>query len=88
MNYVIFDDKYEVAKANGRLLYEAHKEGEILKDRKLRHNSKESVFFDLGEELEGGKFACKEPKKHKEKFGGKASIGKPKFKNKKVKVKV
>ena len=85
MLYRVFDNKKEVAKANGRWLYELYKDGEILKDRHLRKNSKESVFFDIGEELEDGRFACKIPKKHKEKFGGKEEeIERKKFKKVKI----
>jgi len=67
-NYVIFQNKREVAEANGRYLYELYKDGEILKDRKGRYNSKESVLLDVGEETEDGKFVCKIPKKHWDKF--------------------
>ena len=81
---IVFDNLIEVAEANGRYLYELYKEGKILEGRKERYNSKESVFLDLGEETEDGKFICKLPKKHKEKFRkGKKATKKDKIKFKK-----
>jgi len=85
IEYVEFKNKIEVAEANGRYLYELYKEGNILEDRENRHNSKESVFLDLGEETEEGTFVCKIPHKHKQKFiklNKKVKLDKIKFKNK------
>jgi hypothetical protein len=83
-DYIIFDSRIEVAEANGRYLYELHKEGKILEGRKERYNSKESVFLDLGEETEDGKFVCKLPLKHQKKFRkGKSIIKRNKIKVKK-----
>jgi hypothetical protein len=83
-DYIIFDSRIEVAEANGRYLYELYKEGKILEGRKERHNSKESVFLDLGEETKDGKFVCKLPLKHQEKFRkGKSIRKKDKIKVKK-----
>ena len=84
-DYTVFESKQEVAKANGRWLYQLYKDGEILKDRHLRKNPKESVFFDVGEELEDGRFACKIPTKHSDKFGGKKEkLARIKFKKVKI----
>ena len=80
-DYTVFDNKKEMAKANGRYLFELYKEGNILEDRHLRSNPSECVFFDMGKELKDGRIACQVPTKHIEKVGGKKEkLDKDKFK--------
>lgn len=76
LDYTIFNTKDDVAKANGRLLYNLQKEGKELKEK-----LKGSTLFDIGEELKDGRFACKIPEEHADKFGGKKEkLDKDKFK--------
>jgi len=84
--YITFTNLDEVAKANGRYLFELYKNGEIMEDRKSRKDSSKTTLLDWGEELKSGEYACIIPAKHELKFKGnkgkKIKLAKDKFKGK------